>query len=180
LTDKPLDLVEEQAERFFQALGYRRSGEGDARSLEFVRGRPYASLHRASLKRCRSRVTVEHSEEVLTVRHKVEVLGRMFVGRIDREMLDAEAFCFHNFLESEELALDMGPLLRVHGRAEGTARQRAALVVVIVVLAAVGISIWRVMRQSARKREAARAAISLHLEAPQTPQTAPLQTSKPT
>jgi hypothetical protein len=112
LTTKSREDFVQRAERFYRAAGYRRQGTGN--QLLFVRGKPFASLWAPSTQDCAMRVTIEHRAKgreggVVTVKQKLEVLGRFF-GSAERKMLDAEARCFQDFLESEVRNLDLTPL----------------------------------------------------------------------
>lgn len=144
LSDRSQAEVEAQAERYFEALGYRRREDRGGR-FTFERGRRLASLWSPLLRRCHAQAVVGYEGGLISVRHRVEVLGRFF-ALSDADLLDAEARCFQGFLGAEGRPWDAAPLLRARQRALRGAAVRA--VALAFYTAAVGLALawwlgWR-------------------------------------
>jgi len=134
LTDRAEPQVERQADLYFQALGYRpRMRPGGP--LCYERGRRYASLYRPLLRACWTRVCLEIGDRTVRVKHKMEVIGRLFANG-DAQVLAAEARGFEAFLEGAGQAWDPAPIDRAFRRAAQSGRRRAAVLVVYTILVA--------------------------------------------
>lgn len=143
LTDRPRCELERLAEACFSALGYRRR-EDEGGRLVFARGRRLASLYSPYLRSCLARVTIAADGDVVRVRHKVEVFGRLLV-RADTEVIDAEVTCFRAFLQDDPVRWDLSPLLSARRRA-----LRRRLVRLALLAAWTGFVAWAAVMVAAR------------------------------
>lgn len=143
LTARTAAEVDRRSELCFHALGYTRR-ESSADDIVFHRGKKRRSFARPNLRESWGSVRVDLREDLVTIRHRVEVAGRPFRGR-DRDVLDAEAKLLREFLDQDERGLDLDELERACVASQRAHAAALAGLGVACVLGSVFVMAWAVI-----------------------------------